>query len=446
MSPLRLQTLQRYPLSVILSYLTETEGTCVLITNKRLARSILPLFCLPCNGLNVVEARKRHKYVVYPAQDPLTLLDRLNTRRLRIRKRSHSHDMRCLNRGMTTTQLALLESKLSSASRYPADQELLRFLDTNETWFGTSLLASYPRSGNTLLRNLLERTTGVVTGSDNRPDRALSRALAVEHNLVGEGVTKQVHVVKTHFPERVGFRVEGHRVILLIRNPYDAIDSYWNLNLTNTHTKTVTDEVYHKYQDTYQAMARNEIKIWIDFHHYWLNVDLPVLVVRFEDLIVDMRSEMERIVKFVINEEQLSERWITRIQHACGLNGNTYALGSYKPRSATSGKASIGKALHKKRYTNELLQEFHAIARKSKQMQNGKTMLEYFGYDIENQGFPLNVFDWVPNKATPGSMKSMFVNEGAMIRPFTDPFGRAMKQWRQARTDMDRAPFPTVTS
>jgi hypothetical protein len=148
----------------------------------------------------------------------------------------------------------------------------------------------------------------------------------------------------------------------------------------------------------------------------------------------------------VINEEQLSERWISRIQHACGLNGDTYALGSYKRRSATSGKASIGKALHKKRYTDELLQDFHAIATKSKQMQNGKTMLEYFGYDIENQGFPLNVFDWVPNKATPGSMKSMFVNEGAMIRPFTDPFGRAMKQWRQARTDMDRAPFPTVTS
>lgn len=36
---------------------------------------------------------------------------------------------------------------------------------------------SYPRSGNSLLRKLLERVTGVVTGSDTRPDRVLSRAL-----------------------------------------------------------------------------------------------------------------------------------------------------------------------------------------------------------------------------------------------------------------------------
>lgn len=39
------------------------------------------------------------------------------------------------------------------------------------------ILVSYPRSGNSLLRKLLERVTGVVTGSDTRPDRVLSRAL-----------------------------------------------------------------------------------------------------------------------------------------------------------------------------------------------------------------------------------------------------------------------------
>jgi hypothetical protein len=49
-----------------------------------------------------------------------------------------------------------------------------------------TVLVSYPRSGNSLLRTLLERTTGVVTGSDTRPDRALSKELAEMHNLVGE--------------------------------------------------------------------------------------------------------------------------------------------------------------------------------------------------------------------------------------------------------------------
>jgi hypothetical protein len=34
------------------------------------------------------------------------------------------------------------------------------------------------RCGNTLLRRLMEQVTGIITGSDTRPDRTLSRSLA----------------------------------------------------------------------------------------------------------------------------------------------------------------------------------------------------------------------------------------------------------------------------
>jgi len=39
----------------------------------------------------------------------------------------------------------------------------------------TVALASYPRSGNSMLRGLMERRFGIYTGSDTRPDRTLSR-------------------------------------------------------------------------------------------------------------------------------------------------------------------------------------------------------------------------------------------------------------------------------
>lgn len=39
----------------------------------------------------------------------------------------------------------------------------------------TVALASYPRSGNSMLRGLMERRYGIYTGSDTRPDRTLSR-------------------------------------------------------------------------------------------------------------------------------------------------------------------------------------------------------------------------------------------------------------------------------
>lgn len=48
----------------------------------------------------------------------------------------------------------------------------------------------------------------------------------------------RVRVVKTHFPERSGLRpFECDKAILLVRNPFDAIDSYFNMALTNTHDR-----------------------------------------------------------------------------------------------------------------------------------------------------------------------------------------------------------------
>lgn len=65
-------------------------------------------------------------------------------------------------------------------------------------------MASYPRSGNTLLRAWIERITGTFTGSDGTNQGALHQAL-MDIGLEAEGVAdKRVTVVKTHWPERSG--------------------------------------------------------------------------------------------------------------------------------------------------------------------------------------------------------------------------------------------------
>ncbi|KAL7558252.1 hypothetical protein ACA910_009924 [Epithemia clementina (nom. ined.)] len=115
--------LGRYVLSCVLSFLIETEGTSFLITKKQYAYQLLPVFRLRhhtdtdnpqqqdgsnsnntgAGGLAVLGNHtttttttttttkkhvNRHKFLVVPAQDPLVLLARLNTRRLgqRLRK------------------------------------------------------------------------------------------------------------------------------------------------------------------------------------------------------------------------------------------------------------------------------------------------------------------------------------------------------------------------
>lgn len=429
------EALGRYELALVLSYLNECEGVSLMITKKRYG-TVLRLFRLPERGIRVVGDKHRHKFIEYPAQDPEVLLQRLNTRRLRKRINRRIPGEKCYEFNKTTRELALTEQQQHATNNLPAHEELLRFLAPKDTTNGKTLLVSYPRSGNTLLRNLLERLSGIVTGSDNRPDRKLSRDLAVKHNLIGEGVTNtRIQVLKTHYPERPGFRAKGKRAILLVRNPYDAIDSYWNLNLTNTHTETVVDDVYEKYNDTFEDLAKNEMEVWIMFHRYWLEASIPVLLLRFEDLISNMEHELTRVADFL----QLDH---ARVRHACGCGDNTQ-LGSYRPRS--TGRKPFGKSLEKGRYSEEMMQEFESIAKKCPGWDD-KTMLEFFGYDTP--AFPDNFMagnaKCIPDAPLGGASEAMVINTGYRLRPPTDKYGRSMKEWRQERTNFDHNPFPTV--
>ena len=463
-----------YPLSVILSFLSETDGTCLLLTKKYYAKQVLPLFRLrPDPGLVILNApRNRHRFKVSPVQDPIVLLQRLNTRRLKKRQRNSL----TYQTDLDITELATLEWSLSQKQfkengifLYPPQLELLQFLDRSTddklqfmTNSGVTLLVSYPRSGNTLLRTMLERTTGTVTGSDTRPDRTLSKALAEAHGLVGEGITQgnKSCFAKTHWPERIGCRVvEGNRVILIVRNPFDAIDSYWNLNVTNTHTETVTDEIYEHHKEMFEGLVKNEIKIWHEFHAYWLRIyqehSCPLLLIRFEDLIQNPEREMMMIMSFLsTNNEPLSPFWNARIQHVTNTTKSS-SLGSYQPRSATTGVKSVGKSLKKGRYSPEMIQVIHSIedecAKKNKMEQN---LLKKFGYDVIEQQFPENFIQGTaPTLRTEeilclnnsGSTRTTVkVNVGDLVRPRDCPFGRVMRNWRRQHTNNDTEPFPTV--
>ena len=106
------------------------------------------------------------------------------------------------------------------------------------------LLTSYPRSGNSFLRKVFEESSSIITGSDSRPNRSLTAKL-LEFGYRGEGVTgNSVWIVKSHYPERTGYiRVVAQRVIVLIRNPFDSIESYFNMGMTDSHNKTLSQKV-----------------------------------------------------------------------------------------------------------------------------------------------------------------------------------------------------------
>ena len=537
---------QPYVSSVILSFLNEIDGTCFLITNKAWTRKVLPLFLIPPNKVPLLFGqqhnngnihqlkRSRHFFQVRPVMDSTVLLMRSSTvrlaRRLRrmsvARRRSahlpiliHKSELKkkiggqCYPLNMTTEEIAWYEWNKTrifmSTPEWPSSLELLRYrkpplsisLSNHadnlppKIMRGVTLLASYPRSGNSLLRSLLEKITNLVTGSDTRPDRNLSKSLSLEHDLVGEGITQYqvTPVVKTHFPERKGWKAyDSNRIILLTRNPYDAIDSYWNMCCTNTHTESVVEEIYEKYQDKFNNLVKSEIFTWLRFTKFWLDQGLNqdpdgsrpvILLVRYEDLVLNTESTMSKVLKFLLYNDLKQNRelhpfWVARIKYALELPNteakeklnrrvNTLHLGSYIPRSSDidnddpseskrsnySKISSIGKSLHKKRFSEEILMYIHDSAKEVGCTIFGieQNLISLLRYDIYDQQFP-DCFedveksnldeDLVTLLASSGNLRCIRVNLGTELREPCDPYGRAMTAWRRSKTYNDTQPFP----
>jgi len=175
----------------------------------------------------------------------------------------------------------------------PTQHELLLFSKCPRE---VGVLASYPRSGNSLMRTLYEHTTLRVTGSDMQGGLA-------KHDLVGECAVdaKFVQFVKTHFPERQGNpQFKASRVVLLVRNPFDAIESYFNLMMTGKHTDTITPEIRAKTVKYWEEYVLKEIKVWKLFHAWWLDQDVPLLLIRYEDLVRWPDKVMGRVLSFVL--------------------------------------------------------------------------------------------------------------------------------------------------
>uniref|UniRef100_A0A7S4AMR1 Sulfotransferase domain-containing protein n=1 Tax=Pseudo-nitzschia australis TaxID=44445 RepID=A0A7S4AMR1_9STRA len=291
----------------------------------------------------------------------------------------------------------VVDTKFEYVPIKPSKYDLLMFTPCPRA---VSILASYPRSGNSLMRNLYEKITLRVTGSD------MMGGLQ-KHDLVGEMATgtNKTQFVKTHYPERMGaspFQVS--RAVLLVRNPYDAIDSYFNLMTTSSHTTSMTEKNRKKYKSIFAEMAKKEMLVWVDFNEFWLKQKIPILVVRYEDLIRETIKVVRHVIQFVLEIERMTF-FEERIHRAIGEE-QVEKLGPYKARSG-----GIGRSLIKGHYTPSLLQEInHGI----------QSTMQTFGYKEMMVPNPKKwklrqLHNW--GVVIPGSSKEpMIINKEGLVR------------------------------
>ena len=140
----------------------------------------------------------------------------------------------------------------------------MRFLERNASRLHVAL-SSFPGSGTTWLRYLIEQSTGVFTGS-------VECDISLKHvGHMGEGVyTNQVAAVRvnhahlngtdsntTIFTNSLGIcqnaSAQFDKVVIVLRNPYTAILSEYNRMVTHSHVEKLAMDHYRKFVTTREA-------------------------------------------------------------------------------------------------------------------------------------------------------------------------------------------------
>ncbi|XP_046563255.1 WSCD family member AGAP003962-like [Haliotis rubra] len=147
-------------------------------------------------------------------------------------------------------------------------------------------LASYPGSGNTWTRHLLQQMTGIATGSVySDEDLRLN-------GFPGESLSNgHVVAVKTH---QLYDETLYDRAILLIRNPYETFLSLFKFVHAN-HTGAPNID---KYVTGWTMFVAKGIDKYIQFYTSWMK-HLDVLPIFYDMMKQNLTQELHRIKTFL---------------------------------------------------------------------------------------------------------------------------------------------------
>jgi len=171
---------------------------------------------------------------------------------------------------------------------------------------------SYPRSGNSYMRSLVERATGFQTSS-------VYCDPSLEKTFHAECDHRTNFFVKTHFPSLGGdkkldpskYYRQFDQVVHVVRNPLDAIASWWQLNAAKS-SLAMSDPLRHaaKVADKVFGLAdrRDMIRYidrWDHHTHYWSSVPVHRHTLRYEDLKAQPVPNMMALLAFVMPQDDL---------------------------------------------------------------------------------------------------------------------------------------------
>ena len=67
----------------------------------------------------------------------------------------------------------------------------------------------------------------------------------------------------------------------------------------STNQFKLDESQYERFADIWNEHVLTEAKVWTDFHEYWMQQKIPLLTVRYEDLLLHRERELGRIFRFL---------------------------------------------------------------------------------------------------------------------------------------------------
>ncbi|OXA63465.1 uncharacterized protein LOC110845354 [Folsomia candida] len=202
---------------------------------------------------------------------------------------------------------------------WPNDPQCSRFQIrfANKGAFKPRALLSFPGSGNSWLRYLIECSTGIFTGSVFNDTKIYSMGMLGELRSPSDGSTI---VQKTHHDALrfTNFKTKqayvkltelmfGYRGILLIRNPYDALISYWNFVETRDHRGHAMQDKFNLFK--WQTFVLTMVPKWSSMIMSWVENTQSLLIVEYEQVKKNPHTQLIRILQHLdqpVDEDRLT--------------------------------------------------------------------------------------------------------------------------------------------
>jgi len=238
--------------------------------------------------------------------------------------------------------------------------------------------------------------------------------------------------------------------VLLVRNPFDAIESYFHMGFTNTHDRTLRADAKAGLMDLYTDFVHKEAQVWRAFHAYWLERcgSVPVHIVRFEDLVDDRDGSVMAGLEAFAAPSLAGAKRVAAAEEK-GKDG-----AGYKPRGGRVGgalahmtDAHVASILEP---NTELLKAFHyeVVDRGDGDGDSSSSSSNSSSSEVRGARFLLEAQSRGPllqpshEGLTPDAQ--VFINRGSGVRSHEgdlERFGRNMTYIRRGLTQEDQHPF-----